>query len=162
MRRVLQALAEMVRAALRGSRETRLNAQEQDGPREESRPEQEAAEPEFREVSRRRLGPRASSAPGSLVWEQERITFMDGITQTVADETVQWRCSCGGVAGDKERWVTGVCAVCGAVVCEHCEVRCERCGVVVCRRHAVRYKDHTFCPEHRALMYWLVFWRVLE
>ena len=72
------------------------------------------------------------------------------------------RCdSCGRVI-DQKNFVSGVCTVCGEVVCsggeqKSCVHYCRKCGVTLCRQDAKVYGnngDEVYCKHHRYL-YWL-------
>ena len=112
-----------------------------------------------RTVERHRFGPPASS--NGLGWDTERLVYLDGSTQTVVEETVVRRCDCG-VFLSYGNLAKGLCAVCGRVVCSECHATCERCGALCCGTHAVRYGNHTLCSRHRWVLYWLLFWGLIE
>lgn len=108
------------------------------------------------------IGPTASS--DGIGWDQELVEYMDDQrVQTSVTYRQARRCDCGAVLA-YDNSVLGTCRACSRVVCkqEGCAARCERCGVLVCARHAVRIREHTFCPRHRFYGLWLCFWGLLK
>ena len=99
-----------------------------------------------------------------IISQEETRSFADDSGAIKRTQTnISSGCDCRRIVSEGNS-VAGVCASCGAVLCDGCMGSCHSCGALICPAHQKRVElkeaeDIFLCPAHRwRAFFWAWFW----